>query len=154
MSSTSPCYTHFSMVPFIMVELPYPTADLDRSGYSGAIYDMLHKNALARPDRACLVKNKIYMRHTSGSTVICPVRLMTLKKAGRQPGHLRIAGWTRCPISLPTTWYRTGIANRGVVILAHCLVELSYAFVGTDAACHVQLHRYTTDRGFQVSGAK
>lgn len=43
-----------------MVELPDPTADLDWSGYVGAIHETFHKNALAHPDRPCVTETKTY----------------------------------------------------------------------------------------------
>lgn len=41
-----------------MVELPDPTADLDWSGYVGAIHEIFHQNAVAHPDRPCVTETQ------------------------------------------------------------------------------------------------
>lgn len=41
-----------------MAELPDPTTDLDWSGYIGAIHEHFNKNALAHPERPCVIETK------------------------------------------------------------------------------------------------
>lgn len=41
--------------------LPDPTLDLDWAGYRGAIQDIFSKNALAHPDRTCIVETKSFI---------------------------------------------------------------------------------------------
>ncbi|KAI5961203.1 LYS2 [Candida pseudojiufengensis] len=45
--------------------LPDPTIDLDWSGYRGAIQDIFQKNALAHPDRNCVVETESFLDPSS-----------------------------------------------------------------------------------------
>ncbi|QBM87771.1 aminoadipate-semialdehyde dehydrogenase precursor [Metschnikowia aff. pulcherrima] len=42
-------------------QLPDPTLDLDWAGYRGAIQDIFMENALAHPDRTCVVETKLFL---------------------------------------------------------------------------------------------
>lgn len=94
--------------------LPDPTIDLDWSGYTGAIHEIFHKNALKNPDAPCLTE-------TASSTT--PERRFTYKQiyeASNILAHqLRDAGITNGDV---------------VMIFAYRSVELLVAFMGTLAA--------------------
>lgn len=40
------------------MSLPNPTEDLDWGGYLGGIHEIFHKNAVAHPDRPCVIETK------------------------------------------------------------------------------------------------
>ncbi|KAF6822859.1 L-2-aminoadipate reductase large subunit [Colletotrichum plurivorum] len=96
------------------VELPDPTADLDWSGYVGAIHETFHKNALAHPDRACVTETK-------SST--SPTRTFTYRQIDEAAS------------TIANYLHDAGITNGDVVmIFAHRSVELVCAFMGTLAS--------------------
>jgi L-aminoadipate-semialdehyde dehydrogenase len=87
-----------------------PTADLDWSGYVGAIHEIFHKNALAHPDRPCVTETK------SSTT---PTRTFTYRQIDEASNT--IANYLN----------EAGITNGDVVmIFAHRSVELVCAFMG------------------------
>lgn len=94
-----------------MAHIPDPTANLDWSGYNGSIVEHFTKNALANPDRTCVVETK-----TSES----PERRFTYKQIYEASNilahHLRDAG----------------VSNGDVVMIwAHRSVDLVVAVMGT-----------------------
>ncbi|KAI6784603.1 L-2-aminoadipate reductase large subunit [Emericellopsis cladophorae] len=94
--------------------LPDPTADLDWSGYAGAIHEIFHKNALAFPDRPCVTETK---------TPTSPTRAYTYRQIDEASS------------TIANYLHDSGITNGDVVmIFAHRSVELVCAFMGTLAA--------------------
>ncbi|KAK4079932.1 hypothetical protein Trihar35433_1037 [Trichoderma harzianum] len=94
--------------------LPDPTADLDWSGYIGAIHEIFHKNALKHPDAPCVTE-------TASSTT--PERRYTYKQIYEASNILA------------NQLHEAGITNGDVVmIFAYRSVELIIAFMGTLAA--------------------
>lgn len=97
-----------------MVELPDPTADLDWSGYVGAIHEIFRKNALAHPDRPCVTETK-------SST--SPTRTFTYRQIDEASN------------TIANYLHDAGITNGDVVmIFAYRTVELCCAFMGVLAA--------------------
>ena len=55
-----------------MAGIPDPTADLDWSGYVGAIHEIFHKNAVEHPDRPCVTETA---SSTYGNPFVTSARL-------------------------------------------------------------------------------
>ncbi|KAF9771412.1 hypothetical protein IL306_010960 [Fusarium sp. DS 682] len=96
------------------MSLPDPTEDLDWGGYLGGIHEIFHKNAVAHPDRPCVIETK---------TTKAPTRTYTYRQIDEASNN--IANYLR----------DAGIQNGDVVmIFAHRSVELTCAYMGVLAA--------------------
>ncbi|KAH7318213.1 alpha-aminoadipate reductase [Stachybotrys elegans] len=90
--------------------LPDPTEDLNWSGYVGAIHEIFHKNALANPDKPCVIE-------TESSTT--PTRQFTYRQIDEASS------------TIANHLHSAGIATGDVVmVFAHRSVELVCAFMG------------------------
>lgn len=97
-----------------MAELPDPTADLDWSGYAGAIHEIFAQQAQAHPDRVCVVETK-------SST--SPERRFTYREIHEATN------------TLAHYLHDAGITNGDVVMIwAHRSVDLVISLMGTLAA--------------------
>ncbi|KAI8953232.1 putative aminoadipate protein [Xylaria longipes] len=95
-------------------ELPDPTADLDWSGYVGAIHEVFRRQAEAHPDRVCVVE-------TASSTT--PERRFTYREVYEATN------------TLAHYLHEAGITNGDVVMIwAHRSVDLVVSLMGTLAA--------------------
>ncbi|KAI1739032.1 putative aminoadipate protein [Xylaria scruposa] len=92
-------------------ELPDPTADLDWSGYVGAIHEVFRRQAEAHPDRVCIVE-------TASSTT--PERRFTYREVYEATN------------TLAHYLHDAGITNGDVVMIwAHRSVDLVVSLMGT-----------------------
>ncbi|KAK7984032.1 hypothetical protein PG989_011434 [Apiospora arundinis] len=97
-----------------MAPLPDPTADLDWSGYVGAIHEIFTQQAQAHPDRVCVVETK------SSTT---PERRFTYREISEAVN------------TLAHHLHDAGITNGDVVMIwAHRSVDLVVSLMGTLAA--------------------
>ncbi|KAI1876249.1 uncharacterized protein JN550_001745 [Neoarthrinium moseri] len=97
-----------------MAQLPDPTADLNWSGYAGAIHEIFRRQAEANPDRICVVETK------SSTT---PERRFTYREVSEAVN------------TLAHYLHDAGITNGDVVMIwAHRSVDLVVSLMGTLAA--------------------
>ncbi|KAI5467050.1 L-aminoadipate-semialdehyde dehydrogenase [Mariannaea sp. PMI_226] len=97
-----------------MANIPDPTIDLDWSGYNGSIVEHFTKNALAHPDRTCVVETK---------TATAPERRFTYKQIFEASNILA------------HHLHKSGVSNGDVVMIwAHRSVDLVIAIMGTLAS--------------------